>query len=439
MKGFTKLLLSGMAAVLGIFAAGGISVAAAGSTNYKLIWSDEFNGTSLDTTIWNYDIGNSGWGNNEWENYTDSEDNVKVRDGNLVITARAEKDETGKVTQYTSGRLNTSGKASFKFGKMEARIKVPNDTGLWPAFWMLGQNEPKGWPYCGEIDILETWNSINFAQGTIHWENEINKPKRDTYLTGSTTLTDKAQWHVYGLTWTPKEISFSVDDTIYKTIDIRSADKSELREDEYYFLLNCAVGGNLPYVGPNEDFESAQMLVDYVRVYQRESDNGSATFKTNYKNQVPSYFVYFKNLGKTISTKILQSGETIVLPKVKRKKYKFSGWYLGTQKVTDEKRISTNLTIHTKWKKIKLNRPKITSTKQHYKKALSVRYKVKGKFDGFQIKAGKKKRTTESKTITILGYKSKHTYQVKVRAYAIDSTGRKIFGKWSKSVKIKVK
>ncbi len=439
MKGFTKLLLSGMAAVLGIFAAGGISVAAAGSTNYKLIWSDEFNGTSLDTTIWNYDIGNSGWGNNEWENYTDSEDNVKVQGGNLVITARAEKNEAGKVEQYTSGRLNTSGKASFKFGKLEARIKVPNDMGLWPAFWLLGQNEPKGWPYCGEIDILETWNSTNFAQGTIHWENEVSKPKRDSYLTGSVTLADKTQWHVYGLTWTPKTISFSVDDKIYKTIDITAANKSELRGDEYYILLNCAVGGNLPYVGPNEDFTSAQMLVDYVRVYQRESDGGSATFKSNYMSQVPSYTVQFKNLGKTVSTQTLRSGETAVIPKVRRKKYKFNGWYQGTKKFTDENRISANLTIRTKWKKIKLNRPKITSTKQYYKRALSLRYKAKGKFDGFQVQAGKKKRITESKTITVLGFKSKKTYKVKVRAYSIDSTGKKIFGKWSKAVKIKVK
>ena len=170
MKGnrLTRKIIKTMAITTVLIVAGGINSnvctkAANQSDLYKLVWSDEFNGNELDTSIWNYNYGNgdnvAGWGNNELEYYTDDKANVKVQNGSLIITARAEKDENGKTMRYTSGRLNTSGKASFKYGKMEARIKIPSVKGLWPAFWMLGQNEPKGWPYCGEIDILETWNT----------------------------------------------------------------------------------------------------------------------------------------------------------------------------------------------------------------------------------------------------------------------------------------
>lgn len=439
MKEPMKILIS-CVVIVAVFVIAKVSVSAAKSTQYKLVWSDEFNEEKLDTTIWNYDLGAGGWGNNEREYYTDDEKNVRLENGNLVITARAEKDENGKFLKYTSGRINTSGKASFKYGKLEARIKVPNDMGLWPAFWMLGQNNSRGWPYCGELDILETWNDLNFAQGTIHWENEKEKPNRDSYDAGSTKMADKTQWHVYGMIWNPKTIEFTLDNKIYKTVSISSSDKSELRK-EFYFLINCAVGGNLPYYSPNEEFESAEMLVDYVRVYQRECDNPSATFEKNYKDEVPTVTAIFKNLGKKVSKQTVQCGETFKLPTVKRKKYKFVGWYNAktNKKINEIAGVSEDTTFNAKWKKIDLKQAKITSTKQKYKKSVSLKYTAKGSYDGFQVQIGKKKETTKYKSIIQPGFKSGKTYKVKVRTYAIDSTGKKNYGKWSKTVDIKVK
>lgn len=441
MKGLTKILVAAvtLTASFALFAA---PVKAAGSTQYKLVWSDEFDGNTLDEKNWNYNIGNGewGWGNAEWEYYTDEEKNIKVENGNLVITARADKNENGKF-DYTSARINSSGKASFKYGKIEARIQVPSETGLWPAFWMLGQNQPKGWPYCGEIDILETWNTGKFAQGALHYENETNRPGKDTCLVGSTSVEDKTQWHIYGMNWTPKKIEFYVDNKVYKTFDITDKNKSELREDEYYFILNCAIGGNLPGVGPDENFESARMLVDYVRVYQRECDKGTSTFKSNDKDLVPTYTVTYKSLGKAVSTQKVKSGETTIIPTAKRAKYKFAGWYNAktAKKVKDSTRISTDVTVNAKWEKIKLKKAKITSKKQKYKKAISLKFKASGKYDGFQVQAGKKKKKTTSKTILMTKFKSGKTYKVKVRTYAVDSKGKTRYGKWSKTVKIKVK
>lgn len=418
-----------------------ISVKAAKPTQYKLVWSDEFNNEELDTNIWNYNTGAGGWGNNELQYYTNDGQNVRLENGNLVITAKAEKDENGKTVKYTSGRINTNGKASFKFGKIEAKIKVPNNIGLWPAFWMLGQNNPKGWPYCGELDILETWNQYDFAQGAIHWENEKERPRIDSCRTGSVKMKDKTQWHIYGMIWGPKTIEFTLDGKVYQSFDIRSSDKAELRSDEFYILLNCAVGGNLPYFSPEEDFDSAQMLVDYVRVYQRESDNATATFVTHHNDEVPFVTAIFKSLGRKVSRQKLKAGESAMLPNLKRKKYSFTGWYniKTKKKVTDKTGIFVDSTIDARWEKINLKQAKITSKKQKTKKAISLKFTAKGKYDGFQVMFGKQKEKTNYNYIIQPGFKSGKTYQVKVRTYAVDSAGKTRYGKWSKTVEIKVK
>lgn len=439
MKGITKIFV-GAVAIATTATAISAPIKAADAKPYKLVWSDEFDGTSLDTDNWNYNTGDWGWGNNEWENYTEEERNIQVKNGTLIITPRADKNEKGGI-DYTSGRINSSGKASFKYGKIEARIKLPSEKGLWPAFWMLGQNQPKGWPYCGEIDILETWNKGTFAQAALHFENEIDRPGKDTCLVGSKQNVDKTQWHIYGMNWTPKKIEFYLDNVVYKTFEIKESYKSELRNDDYYFILNCAIGGNLPGVGPDDDFTAAQMLVDYVRVYQRENEGATAKYKNNDKDLVAKHQVTFKSIGKTVSSQTVQSGETLVIPTAKRAKYKFLGWFntKTNKKVKATSRIYSDTTVQAKWEKIKLKRAKITSTKQKYKKALTVRFKAAGKYDGFQVKAGKKKDETPSKIITMLNFKSGKTYKVKVRTYAIDSLGKKRYGKWSKTVKIKVK
>ena len=440
MKSLMRILILVVVVLVGIISTK-ISVKAAKSTQYKLVWSDEFINDRLDSDIWNYNIGAGGWGNNELEYYTNDEQNVRLQDGNLVITARAEKDKNGKTIQYTSGRINTNGKASFKFGKIEARIKVPNDIGLWPAFWMLGQNNPRGWPYCGELDILETWNQYDFVQGAIHWENEKERPHIDSCRMGSVKMKDKTQWHVYGMIFSPKTIEFTLDGKVYKSFDIRSSDKAELRNDEFYILINCAVGGNLPHFNPEDDFESAQMLVDYVRVYQRESDNPTATFNTNYKNEVPFVTAIFKNLGKQVSKQKLRAGESAKMPNLKRKNYLFVNWYdeKTKKKVTDKTGIDVNSTMNARWEKISLKQARITSKKQKTKKAISLKFDAKGKYDGFQVMFGKQKEKTNYKYIIQPGFQSGKIYKVKVRTYIVDSAGKTRYGKWSKTVEIKVK
>lgn len=447
MRGIGKKIAVVVMALVGITAISTVNAQAAKkSTQYKMVWSDEFNGTELNEKNWTYDIGNGGanigWGNLELEYYTDRTDNVKVQNGNLIITAKAEKyinKETGGVYKYTSGRIKTNNLQSFKYGRLEARMKLPDSRGLWPAFWMLGYDE-KGWPFCGEIDIFETWNERQFVQGTIHWVNELTRPNLDTYRATSTTLEDKTDWHIYGINWTPKKIEWTLDGKVYKTFELKGSDKSELKK-EFYFIINCAVGGSLAYYAPNEDFISDTVVVDYVRVYQRASDNGSytGTWTAEEKAAVKAYTVKYKNGKKVVSEQKLLEGETSKIPTAKKKGYIFKGWYIGKKKVTEDTRIYANSTIKAKWEKIKVKRAVITSTKQQYKKTATLEFKVKGKADGYEVKVGKKKEDTPTEIAIFGKFKSGKTYKAKVRAYRIDSRGKKIYGKWSKTVKITIK
>ena len=136
---------------------------------YELLWHDEFDGRKIDTANWTYDLGGGGWGNGEMQTYTDSTDNARVEDGMLVITAQKDALEGGGFN-FTSARLKTQGLQTFKYGRIEARIKVPEGGGLWPAFWMLGENFPEiGWPDCGEIDIMEyVGREPDLIIGTLH-------------------------------------------------------------------------------------------------------------------------------------------------------------------------------------------------------------------------------------------------------------------------------
>lgn len=184
--------------------------------SYQLVWSDEFDGNTLNTGTWSYETGNGnwGWGNGEVEYYTDRTDNVRVQNGELQIIAKRE-DYGGQ--QYTSGRILTKGKKFFQYGKMEARMRIENGNqdGVWPAFWMMGENmtEGVGWPQCGEIDIMEHANSYNYVQGTLHWNYEgINGSWDKHGMYGSADegknyiFSDNANngingWHTYGLIW----------------------------------------------------------------------------------------------------------------------------------------------------------------------------------------------------------------------------------------------
>jgi len=236
----------------------------------KLVWSDEFNiNGHPDTTKWAYNIGtgNNGWGNNELEYYTNSNNNARVENGNLIIEAR--KENLGG-QNYTSARMLTQGKADWTYGRFEIRAKLPAGVGSWPAIWMLGSNiDQVGWPACGEIDIME---HVGKSLNEIHWSAHsklYNWPK-GTQKTAKAFINDvTASFHVYTLDWSKKEMKFYVDNVLYLTVE------NENKSDEYYpfvapqfLLLNLAVGGGFGGPKVDDSIFPIRMEVDYVRVYQ---------------------------------------------------------------------------------------------------------------------------------------------------------------------------
>jgi beta-glucanase (GH16 family) len=235
-------------------------------------WNDEFDGDAIDNSKWTYDIGTgaSGWGNNEKEYYTDRKENAYVKDGVLHIRAQKEDYEGSK---YTSARMLTKGKFTFKYGTVEARIALPTGKGIWPAFWMLGENfDTVGWPACGEIDIIEAVNIENKIYGTNHW---ANGSEYATYGNNTGNYRDQkyeldiTQFHTYKFTWDEKYIRMFVDDFMYHEILIEdnTGDTEEFHKP-FFFLLNVAVAGNWPGFEVDDTQFPNEMLVDYIRVYK---------------------------------------------------------------------------------------------------------------------------------------------------------------------------
>ena len=236
------------------------------------LWHDEFDGDNIDSEKWTFEIGTgaSGWGNNEWEYYTDRKENAYVQDGILHIRATKEDYEGSK---YTSARMITKGKFSFTYGTVEARIALPVGKGIWPAFWLLGQNiDAVSWPACGEIDIIETVNSENIVYGTNHWANGTEYA---TYGNNTGNYRDQkfeldvTQFHNYKFTWDEKYIRMFVDDFMYHEILIENntGDTEEFHKP-FFFILNVAVAGNWPGFEVDDAQFPNEMLVDYIRVTQ---------------------------------------------------------------------------------------------------------------------------------------------------------------------------
>ena len=244
------------------------------SSSSRYLWNDEFDGEAIDKSKWTYDIGtgSSGWGNNEWEYYTDRKENAYVKDGILHIQAQK---EDYKGSKYTSARMLTKGKFAFKYGTVEARIALPTGKGIWPAFWMLGENfDTVGWPACGEIDIIEAVNSENIVYGTNHWANgsEYATYGNNTgnYRNQKHEL-DITQFHTYKFTWDEKYIRMFVDDFMYHEILIEnSTGDTEEFHKPFFFLLNVAVAGNWPGFEVDDTQFPNEMLVDYIRVVSNE-------------------------------------------------------------------------------------------------------------------------------------------------------------------------
>jgi beta-glucanase (GH16 family) len=247
---------------------------------WKLVWSDEFNGpndAAVDSNKWVTETGGGGWGNNELEYYTSRLENASQKDGNLVISVLREKyiGPDDATRNYTSARLKTQGKFSQAYGRFEARIKVPRGQGIWPAFWMLGDDiEKPGWPACGEIDIMENiGKEPALVHGTIHGPgysgaNGIGTPYA---LPGDQRFAD--DFHIFAVEWEPNTIRFYVDDHLYATRTPADLPKGTkwVYDHRFFLLLNVAVGGGWPGDPDASTVFPQTMLVDYVRVYERGS------------------------------------------------------------------------------------------------------------------------------------------------------------------------
>jgi beta-glucanase (GH16 family) len=255
------------------------TVCAASPARWRLVWSDEFNGptgSTVDSVKWSFDIGGGGWGNNELESYTNRLDNSQLQGGALLIRALRET-FTGadNITRnYTSARLLTRNKFTLTYGRVEARIKLPYGQGIWPAFWMLGNDiDSAGWPNCGEIDIMENiGKEPSIVHGTLHGPgySGANGVTAAYRLTRSQKFSE--DYHTFAVQWEPEAIRFYVDSRLYKTrtpADL-PAGKPWVFNHPFFILLNIAVGGDFPGSPDATTVFPQVMKIDYVRVYQRQ-------------------------------------------------------------------------------------------------------------------------------------------------------------------------
>lgn len=322
---------------------------------FVLVWSDEFDGDSLDTTKWDYQYGTGaeygldGWGNSELEYYTDREENVRVEDGKLIITAiKEETDYEGM--PYTSGRIRTLDNDteeplfSTTYGRVEARIKMPVGEGLWPAFWMLPVDPSlyNQWAASGELDIMEARGRLpGQVGGTLHygknWPNNVYKGKDYVFEEG----TDITDYHLYSVEWEPGVIRWYVDDECYYTMDNWFSKGPANAEDytwpapydvPFYILLNLAVGGTFDSEANLDNAEfPAEMYVDFVRVYHKEEGYDTSALDdvvvvekkdtTNYENYAADYpdgdYIVDKEFATMNIEAITDTSATGVVPESK--------------------------------------------------------------------------------------------------------------------------
>ena len=240
------------------------------------MWSDEFqqpDGSAPDSAKWGYDIGGGGWGNNEIQYYTNHSENARIEGGKLVIEARAENFGGRK---HTSARLLTKNRASWTFGRIEARIKIPRGQGIWPAFWMLGSNIDKvGWPGCGEIDIMENiGRAPSIVHGTVHGPGYSGGGGiTSAHILEGAALAD--DFHVYAVEWEADRIRWFIDGLQYHEVTPSRLPQGGgwVFNQPHFIILNVAVGGNWPGYPDGTTIFPQRMLVDYVRVYSALDTN----------------------------------------------------------------------------------------------------------------------------------------------------------------------
>lgn len=236
---------------------------------YTLTWADEFNEETLNETFWNVQLGDGcpdlcGWGNAELQYYTD--ENITFTEGNMVITA---KKESRGSKAYTSSRINTEGKFTTKYGRIDVRAVSPGGKGIWPAVWMLGENiREVGWPKCGEIDIMEVKGSnTSEVLGTVHWDN-ANSYANYGGSKSDPSISLSGQYYVYSITWDEQFIRWYLNGEEFHVIDITPAELDEFQKD-FHLLINLAVGGNFDGDPDVLTKFPQHLIVDYIRVYQK--------------------------------------------------------------------------------------------------------------------------------------------------------------------------
>ena len=236
---------------------------------YQLLWSDEFSGNTLNLQNWTFDIGNnSGWGNQELENYTSRVNNVFVSAGNLIIEADQ---ESYQGSNYTSARIKTEGIQQFTYGRIDIRAKLPVAHGMWPALWMLGSNiSTVPWPGCGETDIMELVGSApSQVTGSMHWQqsNGSEGTYNNNYDLSSGDFSQ--QFHVFSLLWQHDTVQFYVDDNLYVNGSFANVTSGTYPFNlPFFFIFNVAVGGDWPGPPDNTTIFPQRMFVDYVRVFE---------------------------------------------------------------------------------------------------------------------------------------------------------------------------
>ena len=244
--------------------------------NWKLAWSDEFEANTIDKNIWNFQVEEAGRFNDEWQRYEDSKDNAYIENKCHVIKAIHESDVHG-MDQYASARLHTANKRVLKYGKIVARMKLPHGEGIWPAFWMLGSNIDENggdtpWPQSGEIDILELYGSKDdgVVEANAHYADASGSHK----MMGAASFKLEQgkfadAFHTFELEWDETKISWFVDGQQFASMPISTDELSEFRE-EFFILLNIAVGGK--HAGrPDSTTTFPQLMyIDWIRVYKKK-------------------------------------------------------------------------------------------------------------------------------------------------------------------------
>jgi len=450
-----------------------------GYTGGDLVWSDEFSSTSLNDKSWNIETGGGGWGNEEKQIYTTSEKNLYIADisddsssdDGKALAIHAQRDGT---STYTSARIQTSGKHSFKYGRMEARIRFDNGMcrGVWPAFWMLGDKDPMGWPYCGEIDIMEHKNADTNILSTLHWNNgdDSKKPYEHDMSGGNAQIPGGSinDWHVYAVDWTSTKMIFYIDDVKIATVKISDSMKKEFTEHEHYFVLNMAIGGN--FIGgaiPSSSWEGSTMYVDYVRAYQNkskvpEAKNSGTWDKDGLWENEPETEEPTTEEPTTEAPTVAPTTEAPTVAPTTEAPTVAPTTEAPTVAPTTEAPTVAPTTVAptakpvettkvtpatTKAIKVTVGKSKVKSAKRSKdRKKIKLTFKKVAGVDGYEYKIStsskfKKKLTktgdSSKTTKTVKKLNPKKKYYIKVRAYILDNDGQATYSGWSKVKKVK--